>query len=97
MGAFGGCCGTVTEKALSSLAVGEGGVVSKIGGDGGLKRRILEMGLVPGTEVRVERKAPLNDPVSVWFRGYELSLRVDEADAVFIRPKGCAGCGGGCR
>lgn len=55
------------------------------------------MGLVPGTEIRVERKAPLNDPVSVWFRGYELSLRVDEANAVFVRPKGCAGCGGGCR
>lgn len=96
MAIFGGCSSGM-EKALSTLAVGEGGVVSKIEGDGSLKRRILEMGLVPGTEVRVERKAPLNDPVSVWFRGYELSLRVDEANAVFIRPKGCAGCSGGCR
>ncbi len=73
------------------------GVVARIEGDGSLKRRILEMGLVPGTQLRVERKAPLNDPVSVWFRGYELSLRVDEADAVIIRPAGCAGCPGGCR
>ena len=96
MAIFGGCSSGM-EKALSTLAVGEGGVVSKIEGDGSLKRRILEMGLVPGTEVRVERKAPLNDPVSVWFRGYGLSLRVDEANAVFVRPKGCAGCSGGCR
>ncbi|MGI6783577.1 MAG: FeoA family protein [Aminivibrio sp.] len=96
MAIFGGCSAGL-EKTLSSLAVGEGGIVSKIEGDGSLKKRILEMGLVPGTEVRIERKAPLNDPVSVWFRGYELSLRVDEADAVFIRPKGCAGCSGGCR
>ncbi len=92
-----GGCSVGVEKTLSSLAVGEGGIVSKIEGDGSLKRRILEMGLVPGTEVRVERKAPLNDPVSIWFRGYELSLRVDEADAVFIMPRGCAGCSGGCR
>jgi ferrous iron transport protein A len=97
MGAFCGCGAGGNEKVLSALSVGEGGVVSKIGGEGGLKRRILEMGLVPGTEIRVERKAPFNDPVSVWFRGYELSLRVDEADAVFVRPKGCAGCSGGCR
>ncbi len=96
MAMFGGCSGGA-ERALSSLAVGEGGVVSRIEGDGSLKRRILEMGLVPGTEVRVERKAPLNDPVAIWFRGYELSLRVDEADAVLIMPRGCAGCSGGCK
>lgn len=94
MGAFFGCSTGGNERVLSALAVGEGGVVSKVGGDGGLKKRILEMGLVPGTEIRVERKAPFNDPVSIWFRGYELSLRVDEADVVFVRPKGCAGCSG---
>ena len=85
------------EKGLSTLSVGESGVVARIEGDGSLKRRILDMGLVPGTLVRVERKAPLNDPVSIWFRGYELSLRVEEANAVLIRPAGCAGCPGGCK
>lgn len=85
------------EKELSTLSVGESGVVARIEGDGSLKRRILDMGLVPGTVVRVERKAPLNDPVSIWFRGYELSLRVEEADAVLLRPAGCAGCTGGCK
>ena len=49
-----------------------------------------EMGLVPDG-IRME-EGPLNDPVSVWFRGYELSLRVDEANAVMVRPAGCAGC-----
>ncbi len=86
-----GCAGG-KERVLSSLEIGEGGVVSRIVADGGLKRRILEMGLVPGTGIRMERKAPLNDPVSVWFRGYELSLRVDAANAVMVRPAGCAGC-----
>ena len=90
-------CEGVEERALSALDIGESGIVSKIVGEGALKRRILEMGLVPGTQIRVERKAPLNDPVSVWFRGYELSLRVDEANAVLIRPAGCAGCSGGAR
>lgn len=88
-------CGGGKEKTLSALSVGESGIVARIEGDGGLKRRILEMGLVPGTQIRVERKAPLNDPVSVWFRGYELSLRVDEAGAVIVRPAGCVGCGVG--
>ncbi|MDD3513009.1 MAG: FeoA family protein [Synergistaceae bacterium] len=90
-------CSGGNERVLSALEIGEGVVVSKIAGDGSLKRRILEMGLVPGTEIRVERKAPFNDPVSVWFRGYELSLRVDEANAVLVRPAGCAGCSGGSR
>lgn len=85
------------EKRLSTLSVGESGVVARIEGDGSLKRRILDMGLVPGTLVRIERKAPLNDPVSIWFRGYELSLRVEEANAVLLRPTGCAGCAGGCK
>jgi len=90
-------CSGGSEKALSTLEIGEGGIVSKIVGDGSLKRRILEMGLVPGTQIRVERKAPFNDPVSVWFRGYELSLRVDEANAVLVRPLGCASCPEGSR
>ena len=90
-------CGGQNEKGLSTLSVGESGVVARIEGDNSLKRRILDMGLVPGTTVRVERKAPLNDPVSIWFRGYELSLRVEEADAVLLRPAGCAGCAGGCK
>ena len=90
-------CGGHKEKGLSTLSVGESGVVARIEGDNSLKRRILDMGLVPGTTVRVERKAPLNDPVSIWFRGYELSLRVEEADAVLLRPAGCAGCAGGCK
>jgi ferrous iron transport protein A len=89
-------CSNENERVLSSLSIGESGIVSKVTGEAGLKRRILEMGLVPGTQIRVERKAPLNDPVSVWFRGYELSLRVEEANAVLVRSAGCAGCSGGC-
>ena len=90
------CSGGV-ERALGALEIGEGGIVSRVVDDSGLKRKVLEMGLVPGTQIRVERKAPLGDPISVWFRGYELSLRLDEANAVFVRPAGCAGCPGAAR
>ena len=75
-------------------------MVSAIEGNPSVKLRVLEMGLVPGTVVRMERKAPMGDPVSVWFRGYELSLRKTEAEAVLINCDSatcsCKNCGGGC-
>ena len=56
--------------------------VVKIGGEGPVKRRIMEMGITKGAEVYVRKVAPLGDPVEVTVRGYELSLR--KADAEFI-------------
>ena len=56
--------------------------VSKIGGEGPVKRRIMEMGITKGVEVYVRKVAPLGDPVEVTVRGYELALR--KADAVLI-------------
>jgi len=83
---------------LSDIETGKKVQVIRVTGQDSLKRRVLDMGLVPGTIVSMERKAPLNDPVSVWFRGYELSLRLCEAETVIVRPLGCQGCDtcGGC-
>ena len=84
-----------TDKRLHDLKMGENGVVLQVEGAPALKKKVLEMGLVPGTSFRVERKGPLNDPISIRFRGFELSLRLDEAQVIKVQ-KNCAGCVGGC-
>jgi len=58
--------------------------VAKIGGGGPVKRRIMEMGITKGLEVRVRKVAPLGDPVEVTVRGYELSLRKAEAELIEV-------------
>ena len=67
-------------KTLRDVKVGETATVQKIHGDGALKRRIMDMGITKGTEIYVRKVAPLGDPVEVTVRGYELSLRKDDAD-----------------
>jgi len=69
---------------LSDLRVGELGRVVKLSGDSVVKRRLLDMGIDPGVEVRVERVAPLGDPIDIVVRGYHLSLRREEARAVAV-------------
>lgn len=82
-------------RTICDLDIGKVAVVAQVRGEPQFRRRILEMGLVPGTEVRMERKAPLNDPVSVYLRGYELSLRLDEARNIVLvgeRSPLCGSC-----
>lgn len=67
------------NKSLSELRPKERGRVVKVGGKGGVHRRLLDMGLVSGSEVEVERVAPLGDPIEIKIRGYHLSLRKEEA------------------
>lgn len=86
-------CDNANCKTLCDLDIGKMAVVARITGEPPLKRRILEMGLVPGTEVRMERKAPFNDPVSVYLRGYELSLRLEEARHVVLVSERSPLCG----
>lgn len=70
---------------LRDLAVGETGRVTGIGaGSKAYRRRLLSMGLTPGTEFTVTRTAPLGDPVLLSVRGFSLSLRKDEADIVQV-------------
>jgi len=71
-------------RPLSELAPEETGRVVKVGGRGAIRRRILDMGVVVGSQVRVERIAPLGDPVAIKIKGYVLSLRKEEAATVRV-------------
>jgi len=74
----------MTAKRLSELKRGEKGRIVKIGGGGSLRRRLLDMGLVSGSEVKMERVAPLGDPIEIKVKGYNLSLRKEEAESIQV-------------
>jgi len=74
----------MTRYALSELKPKERGTIVKVGGDGPVHRRILDMGVVPGTEIEVVKVAPLGDPMDLLIRGYHLSLRKEEAREIFV-------------
>ena len=67
---------------LDQLAVGQEAVVRTVGGEGALRSRLLDMGVIPGTRIRVARRAPLGDPIELHLRGYVLTLRAEDAKAV---------------
>ena len=69
-------------KPLRNIAVGETAKVKRLHGEGALKRRIMDMGITKGSQVYVRKVAPLGDPVEITIRGYELSLRKDDADCI---------------
>ena len=71
-------------KLLTELEPGEKGRIVKIGGKGSIHRRLLDMGLVSGSEVEMERVAPLGDPIEIKIKGYNLSLRKEEAASIQI-------------
>lgn len=64
---------------LDSLPIGREAVITAVGGQGALRCRLLDMGLIPKTAVRVEKIAPLGDPLELHVRGYSLSLRKEDA------------------
>jgi len=67
---------------LADLKPGQSGKILKIRIVGSLKRRLMDMGIIAGTSVRVEKVAPLGDPIEVHIKGYQLSLRKGEADKI---------------
>jgi Fe2+ transport system protein FeoA len=73
-----------TEVKLSDLKEGQTGRIVRVGGQGILRRRLLEMGLIKGTRVYVEKYAPLKDPIELIVKGYHVSLRVKEAAQVIL-------------
>jgi Fe2+ transport system protein FeoA len=75
---------TASIRTLSHLAIGSSAVVLRVAGARTTVRRLLEMGLVPGTRVTVEREAPLGDPIELRVRNYSLSIRRAEARGIEI-------------
>lgn len=77
----------MTNKLLSEFSVGERGVVTSVSGEGKMRRRLFDMGVTPGAEIFLRKKAPLGDPLEVTIRGYELTLRKTEAACVAMEAK----------
>ena len=74
----------MTVVSLRELTPGQAATVVRVGTGGELGRRIRDMGLVPGTPLRVIGRAPLKDPVEIKLRGYNLTLRNNEADHILV-------------
>ena len=74
-------------KTLNLLQIGESGTILKVTGEGRVRRRLFDMGLTPGAEVYLRKVAPMGDPIEITIRGYELSLRKDEAQWVVLETK----------
>jgi ferrous iron transport protein A len=72
-------------KKLSDLKMGESGVIHSFENDE-IFLKLMEMGCIPGELITVEQIAPLGDPISISVAGYQLSLRMNEADSIFIAP-----------
>jgi len=72
------------EKTLNVFLVGESGVVKHVAGEGKIRKRLLDMGITPGAEILLRKKAPLGDPLEITIRGYELTLRKSEAELVTL-------------
>jgi len=69
---------------LNQLSRGESGKITKVGGEGALRLRFLDMGLIPRTTVTLVKIAPMGDPIEIRVRGYELTLRMDDAKNIEI-------------
>ena len=72
-------------KLLSQLKIGEKATVVAVHGEGAVRRRLFDMGITPGAEVYLRKKAPLGDPIEIALRGYELTLRKAEAAHVEVK------------
>ena len=72
---------------LKELGVGKSGIITAVGGEGVLRCRLLDMGLIPKTKVTVQKIAPMGDPREIRLRGYELTLRLDDAAKIEILPE----------
>jgi len=72
------------ERTLKDLKPGESGKISTVKGKGPVRRRLMDMGIIQGTSITVERIAPLGDPIEVKVKGYNLSFRKEDAENIII-------------
>ncbi|MDD2234668.1 MAG: FeoA family protein [Desulfitobacteriaceae bacterium] len=73
---------------LDKLPVGETAIITRVGGEGVLRCRLLDMGIIPKTKVVVCKVAPLGDPIEIRIRDYTLTLRMEDAEKIEIRRAG---------
>lgn len=79
---------------LDKLPKGQSGVITEVGGEGPLRRRLLDMGLTPGTRVTLHKRAPMGDPIELELRGYSLTLRLEDAANIRLETAEEPGQGG---
>jgi Fe2+ transport system protein FeoA len=72
---------------LDNIKVGSGGIIESIGGEGLLRRRLLDMGLTPNTRVEVRKVAPMGDPIELLIRSYVLTIRKEEASKIKLKEE----------
>ena len=70
------------RMTLDQHGIGESGVIKTVGGEGPLRCRFLDMGLIPRTKVKMIKMAPLGDPIQIYIRGYELTIRKEDAEKI---------------
>ena len=70
---------------LGDLKIGQSGTIESVGGEGALRLRFLDMGLIPGTKVQLQKVAPLGDPIQIFVRGYELTIRLEDAGKITMQ------------
>ncbi len=70
---------------IADLRIGQSGIIDQVGGEGALRLRFLDMGLIPGTRVCLQKIAPMGDPIQIQVRGYELTIRLEDAGKITLR------------
>ena len=76
----------ISGKTLAQLEIGDSAVVKSVGGEGALRQHFLDMGVIPGAQMTLVKYAPLGDPIEFLIRGYELTLRKDDAAQIVVEP-----------
>ena len=70
---------------INDLKIGQSGTIAAVGGEGALRLRFLDMGLIPGTKVTLQKVAPMDDPIQLHLRGYELTIRREDAKQITLK------------
>ena len=71
---------------LDKLPIGKTAVITSVGGEGALRCRLLDMGIIPHTKVMIRKTAPMGDPIEIHLRGYELTIRLEDAQKIEVIP-----------
>ena len=72
---------------LDEMQVGQSATIVSVGGEGALRNRLIDMGLIPRTKLTLHKVAPMGDPIEILIRGYELTLRKEDAEKIEVRPE----------
>lgn len=76
----------IRQTTLDKLSVGKEAIITHVGGEGALRLRLLDMGLIPKTKVTVKKVAPMGDPIEIYIRDYVLTLRLEDAVKIKVKP-----------